>query len=107
MYKLISIITKPETMSLDEFSHYWRNIHSELAKKLPGLRRYVQNHISEKLRASEQKFQASGFVELWFDSQEAMQQAFSSEIGQQLIADEKNFINQIDAFSVDEVLIKG
>lgn len=105
MYKLLSIITKPGAMSLQNFLAYWQNEHAALAKQLPGLRHYVQNTVVKKERASAQAIQADGFVELWFDSKEAMEAAFASDIGRQLIQDEKHFIGELDAYSVNELII--
>ena len=105
MDKLLSIISKPADMSRETFLDYWQNTHGKLAKKLPYLKRYVQNHIVKHERISTRAPQADGFVELWFNSHEAMQAAFASKVGKQLVLDEKASIANIDAYSVDEVVI--
>ena len=105
MFKLLSILSKPANMSTEKFNHYWQYTHGEMAKQLPGLVRYVQNHISSHIRPSKQSHQVNGFVELWFESRTAMEVAFTSDIGKQLIQDETVFIDDVDAYCVDEHVI--
>jgi uncharacterized protein (TIGR02118 family) len=44
MAKLIFVLYKRQDMSADEFRSYWKETHAELAKKIPGARKYLQNH---------------------------------------------------------------
>ena len=37
---------KPE-LTHEEFVNHWFKIHGALARKVPGVRRYMQNHIRE------------------------------------------------------------
>ena len=97
---------KPE-WSGEDFRRYWRGHHGALAAKLPGLRRYEQNHIVD----TEQRGfsyprgpeQLDGFSMLWFDSEEAMRDAMATEAGRALIADENHFIGDLRIATIDQV----
>lgn len=79
------VLHKRADMSDADFRAYLRGIHGDLAKKLPGLRRYVQNY-----RAADENRAAPGWdaiVELYWDSREAMEAAWASPEGQRATAD--------------------
>ena len=59
--------------SREEFGAYWRGEHVAIARHVPGLRRYVQNHFLPESIQGEPP--CDGVAELWFDSAEAFQQA--------------------------------
>ena len=44
MVKAIFIASKLPGLTLGEFFDHWQNHHGPLAARVPGLRRYVQNH---------------------------------------------------------------
>lgn len=107
MYVRSGLLRKKPDWSQEEFRRYWRENHSQLAAKLPGLVRYEQNHVVD----SEQRGfsyprgpeQLDGFSMLWFESKEAMKQAFATDLGQQLIADESHFIGDLRIVTLDQV----
>lgn len=79
------IYQTPQDISFFE-EHYF-NVHVPLAKQLPGLLRYT---ISEGPVASPTEHgDVYRIANLYFESQEAMRNAFSSGIGQQCAADRK------------------
>jgi uncharacterized protein (TIGR02118 family) len=79
-------------MPLDEFRKYWIEVHGELGKQVPGLRRYVQAHlIDEAYLYAEPLY--DGVAQLWFDTAEAMTAAFESPAGKALAADAPKFID--------------
>ena len=45
MIKVITWFRRKPGMSVDEFQSYWRNEHPKAVLQLPGLRKYVQNHV--------------------------------------------------------------
>lgn len=74
MLKRVGIFSLPEGTNPDEFSKYWDK-HAADFKKVPGLRKYVINRVTKVIKG-EAKFW--GLVELWFDSEEAHDQAHST-----------------------------
>lgn len=101
------LIKKQPDWSKEDFRRYWREHHGALASKLPGLRRYEQNHVvdSEQRGISYQRGpeQLDGFSMLWFDSEEAMRAGLATEAGQALVADENHFIGDLRIVTIDQV----
>lgn len=97
---------KPEWRG-EDFRRHWRERHGALAAKLPGLRRYEQNHVVD----SEQRGfayprgpeQIDGFSMLWFDDEHTMRAALGTDAGRALIADEQQFIGELRILTLDTV----
>jgi uncharacterized protein (TIGR02118 family) len=92
-------------MTPEEFSTYWRTVHGPLVAELPGVLRYVQNHIvsvSARQAFPSEDYAVDGVVEFWFESEEAMNDAFASRQGQELLKDAENFIERMTVFAVHE-----
>ena len=80
MFKAIILLKRDETMSHDDFKTWWLVDHSKKAATLPGVRKIIFN-----LAADGSSF--DGISELWFDSKEAFEAAYESEIGKAVAAD--------------------
>ena len=106
MVKMLFAIRRLLHLSPEEFHRYWREDHGRLAQKnLPALRvkRYVQTHtidtpFNEVLRESRGGGEPyDGVVEIWWDSVEELEAAFSTPEGvqasEELLEDEKRFID--------------
>ena len=48
MIKSLSLLTRKDGLTHEQFTHHWVEIHAPLAHQVPGLRRYVQSHIVEE-----------------------------------------------------------
>ena len=81
MFKAIILLTRRDGMARDEFRHWMLVQHSPLAKQLPGIRRLTFN-IVENADAG-----VDGVSELWFDSREAFDAAYATEIGKAVAGD--------------------
>src|SRR5882724_4551069 len=84
--------------------------HAPLALKVPGLRRYVQNHIrGERTRADIEAtaVEIDGIAELWFDDQAALETASHTPEMKALHADGALFIGRIKSYIVEEKAIVG
>lgn len=69
------------------FQRYWRDHHGPIAGRVPGLRRYVQNHT-----IGDGNDLYDGIAQTWFDDLGAMRaSATSAELGKTR-ADEPNFM---------------
>jgi uncharacterized protein (TIGR02118 family) len=92
MIKLVYCITKKNDMSTANFQKYWKEVHTPIGAKIPGIRRFVQNFPIE-IPGDSHKPEFDGMVELWFDDQESLLKARSSAEWQRSSADEENFID--------------
>jgi uncharacterized protein (TIGR02118 family) len=87
--KAVVIITWREDLGPDKFRDYWLGEHARLAARLPGLRRYVQDHIGRLERQGGRP--CDGLEEFEFESPEALATALASEQGAAAMADLRNF----------------
>jgi uncharacterized protein (TIGR02118 family) len=101
------LISKKPHWNDEDFRRYWRDNHGVLASRLPGLRRYEQNHVIDQLqrgisypRGSEQ---LDGFSMLWFDSEEAMRAAIATDMGCALVPDEARLFGDLRIVALDQV----
>lgn len=97
MTKVIVLLQKRADLSREDFARHWREVHGPIAQRLPGLRRYVQNHLIGDGAA------ADGVAELWFDSADAMQAAFASDVGKETVLDGANFLAGQQVMVAEEV----
>ena len=99
VFKMIILLTKKLTMSHEEFAKYWLETHAPLARKMPGLRKYVVN-VVQKPPGRESEFH--GVVEMWFDDKERMKRAFASPEGQATQQDSEKFTSLMTTLFVEE-----
>ena len=93
----MGLLQKRADIDQQEFRTHWRTGHGALAAKLPGLRRYHQNHIVDRTQRgityARDGLDFDGFSELWFDDLPAMQAAFAADEVNALADDETRFIS--------------
>lgn len=102
--KRLGMVRRKQSMSHEQFVEHWLNVHAELCKKLPGMRRYSVNLIAPEFVSV---LGYDGFSELWFDSAEALQAALVSPEGKTLLSDLPNFTEHIQPIVVEEHLMLG
>lgn len=110
MIKTIGLLTRKDGWTHEQFMKHWVEIHAPLALAVPGLRRYVQNHIqAERTRAdiNETKVEIDGVAELWFDNQGALEAAARTPEMKALHADGAKFIGHIKSYVVEEKFVIG
>jgi len=92
MIKLITFLKRKADLPVESFQHHWRTRHAELVVRLPGLRRYVQNHtLDSAYREREPDF--DGVAEAWFEDTDAMRALDPSAEYAAMRADEAAFID--------------
>jgi uncharacterized protein (TIGR02118 family) len=89
MLKFIVVLYKLPALSEKEFAKYLREVHGPLAEKIPGLRRYTQNHPAKDEARKHPGWDA--IVELYFDDWAAMEAAWRTREGVEATADLINF----------------
>ena len=110
MIKTIGLLTRKSGFTHEQFIKHWVGTHAPLAHKVPGLRRYVQNHIQgERTRADIEAtaVEIDGIAELWFDDQAALETASRTPEMKALHADGALFIGRIKSYIVEEKVIVG
>ena len=110
MIKTIGLLTRKDGWTHAQFMKHWVEIHAPLALAVPGLRRYVQNHIhAERTRAdiTETAVEIDGVAELWFDDQAALEAAARTPEMKALHADGAKFIGHIKSYVVEEKTVIG
>src|SRR5262245_55871772 len=90
MVKAIYLIRRKPGMSAEDFHRYWREVHGEIAARIPGLRRYVQCHA---IALGNDAPQYDGTAEVWFDDMDAVGRAVASPEYAAARQDEARFID--------------
>jgi uncharacterized protein (TIGR02118 family) len=78
--KVMVGLVRRDDMSPEDFRQWWLQEHAPLARTLPGVRRIRFNVLDEGAPFD-------GIAELWFDSAEAADAAYATEIGKAVAAD--------------------
>ena len=105
MIKIMGLLTRKEGITREEFVRHWFDIHGPLAHAVPGIRRYVQSHITGTLTRPdipETDIEADGIAELWYDDLESFQRASVTPEMKALTDDGALFIGQIKTYVIEE-----
>jgi uncharacterized protein (TIGR02118 family) len=105
MIKALGLLTRKEGMTHEEFVKHWYEIHGPLALAVPGIRRYVQSHITgtrSRPDIPETDVDVDGIAELWYDDMEAMKRAGASPEMKRLTDDGALFIGKIKSYVIEE-----
>jgi uncharacterized protein (TIGR02118 family) len=79
MVKAIWIARRKPGLSDEEFFSHWYDVHGALWSKVPGVRRYVQNHALPEARDGRNPtLTHDGWSEMWFDDLESMRQVMAA-----------------------------
>ena len=108
MIKTISLLTRKEGLSREEFVKHWVEVHAPLAHAVPAVRRYVQSHVVEERRRPDiptTDVEIDGIAELWYDDRAAMERANASPEAKALHADGALFIGRIKSYITEEKVI--
>lgn len=91
MFKAIILLTRGADQSPEDFRDWWLEAHAPLARQLPGLRKLCFNLATPALNPAEGEPTVGppydGVSELWFDSREAFEAAYATEIGKRVASD--------------------
>ncbi len=88
MIKVMNIVKRKPGISREEFYKYWKDVHGPLvAKHIPGLRKYIQNHFIE---VPGMEYEGDGIIETWYDDIESWRKSMEygrTEAAKSLIED--------------------
>lgn len=85
MLKFVVVLYRRPDWEPQRFADYLRGPHADLALRLPGLRRYLQNHVADDPERRHPGWDP--IVELTWDDREAMEAAWQSEAGREATED--------------------
>jgi uncharacterized protein (TIGR02118 family) len=110
MIKRISLLQRKAGMSVEAFNRHWFDIHGPLALSVPGVRRYIQNHIhasSSRADIPDINIDVDGIAELWWDDEAAMKVSTATPQAKALFADGALFIGRVKTYVIEEKAIIG
>ena len=84
MVKFIVVLYRRNDVSLEAFRTTLRGAHGAMAERLPGLRRYVQNHVAPDPTRKHPGWDA--VVELYWDDWSSMEAAWRAAEGRRATA---------------------
>lgn len=87
MIKLVTLQKRHPSLTRPEFEQRWLDIHGPMAAAFPGLRGYMLG-----FSLDDGEPEADGVAQLWFDSREAAQASYASEIGRRGSADASAYL---------------
>lgn len=91
MLKFMVVLYRRRGISSKEFRKHLCDIHGPLARRLPGLRKYVQNYPAQDTKRTAPPWDA--VVELYWDDRDAMEAAWKSPEGAASDADLPLFVD--------------
>jgi uncharacterized protein (TIGR02118 family) len=77
--KFVVVLYRRTDLPMDRFQEILRGEHAAMAEQLPGLRRYVQNHVTPDPTRKHPGWEA--VVELYWDDLRSMEAAWASPEG--------------------------
>lgn len=81
MLKFVVVLYRRPDLTPEQFRNCLRKEHGLMAERLPGLRRYVQNHVVPDVTRTHPGWDA--VIELFWDNWEAMEAAWKTPEGEQ------------------------
>ena len=104
MFTVTFVLDEKPGTDREEALAYWRDVHGPIAGKVPGVRRYVQQHAHG---APEGAPPFLGVASMYFDDQQAFAAAAASPEFAAAIADVDNFADPrlATAFTEDVVIV--
>jgi len=109
MVKLVAFLTRKPGITREVFARRWVESHAKMAAQLPALRGYRINIATGRQpEGTGREPIYDGTAELWWDSIEAMEAAFATELGQRAGADADEFASvRIHLYTTEHVIVKG
>jgi uncharacterized protein (TIGR02118 family) len=91
MLKFMVVLYRRADVSPEQFHENLRNEHGPMAARLPGLRRYIQNHVAPDPKRRHPGWDA--VVELFWDDWAAMEAAWKTPEGQRATSHLAEFVD--------------
>jgi uncharacterized protein (TIGR02118 family) len=107
----MGLLRRRPDISRDQFRKHWRDVHGPLAKQMPKLRGYHQNHIVDDRQLgvdhARGTWDIDGISELWFDNAEEMEAAIASPAYQPVRDDSPAFLAETRVVTIEQRTVKA
>lgn len=106
MIKRLTLWHARPDVAREEALRYWYTEHAALVRRVPGLRRYVQNHCVKSPDADEPPY--AGLGEVWFESIRAAEEAGASPEWAAVLEDAATFMDMhriVAAWAEEHLLV--
>ena len=97
MFKAIILLRRKSGTTPYAFKEWWLQQHAPLARQLPKLRRLYFNLVNVETNPP-----YDGVAELWFDTREDFEKAYSSDIGREVTEDSLSNVDHRERLLVEE-----
>jgi len=91
MLKFVVVLYRRPDLPVEQFRSILRGEHAAMAERLPGLRKYVQNHVASDPRRKHPGWDA--VVELYWDDGPSMEAAWATPEGQRATEHLSEFVD--------------
>lgn len=91
MLKFVVVLYRKPDLPVERFRSILRGEHGALAERLPGLRKYVQNHVAPDATRNHPGWDA--VVELYWDDRASMEAAWATPQGQRATEHLSEFVD--------------
>ncbi len=106
----MGLLRRRPDISRDQFRKHWRDVHGPLARQMPKLRGYHQNHIVDDRQLgvdhARGEWDIDGISELWFDSAEEMEAAIASPAYAPVRDDSPAFLAETRVVTIEQRTVK-
>jgi uncharacterized protein (TIGR02118 family) len=99
MYTMVYAVYSRDDISREEFVRHLTEVHSQIGRRLPGIRRYEQFPIESA--EGHDGDQPGAFALAEYDSEEAWQAAVESDVMKEVGEDAAKFASKFATFVVD------
>ena len=89
--KFVVVLYRRPDLSVERFREILRNEHAAMAEAIPGVRRYVQNHVAPDATRPHPGWDA--VIELWWDDRPSMEAAWRTPEGERSTAHLSEFVD--------------
>ena len=103
------LIKNKDTVDFDAFTKHWRDVHGPLARIVPRMRAYSQNHIKRTILDSEKRglHRVDGISQLRFDTVADMAVGVESPEQYACVVDIRGFLSDVTLLIQEEGELKG
>ena len=106
----MGLLRKKPDWTMEAFRAYWRDKHGALAARVPRLREYWQNRVTDRVQRgidfARGPWDLDGFSQLYFDDARQADDAFNrSDIAGELIADERHFLGTLHIVTAEQHVV--
>ena len=109
MIAAISMMRRRADISVAQFRKHWLDPHGVLTAGLPRVRHYIQSHVVESPHnnALARELDLMGFPELWFDSYDDRNIAYTSPRIAECNIDSEQFVGAVKRIVAEPKIIKA